>query len=540
MADVIVATETAQNEVGSNRMVAVDRDRAIYIYTEPGVGGDLFFSETANAGTSWTAAQVIATIPFPENVSVWYDRWGRTNAGQKIHIAYTHDGAGVGLFYARLDVSGFTAVNVGSLEIDATLSIAPNLANDRVQICEIPDGAGGFVLYIMYHENNATGRFVIYKSTDGGAVWTNVYDEEGAAAVMGSHDISDISHIRMIPGPGAFSETSPWFLCSSVTEQEVFVAVLTGGLLVPTTIASDALGDGDMDFVTSRENLACCQRHTDGKVFIAFFADNTTADNELQLWSLTEVNSALRGTNPLSAPITDQAGGVNMCIDQSLGSILVCYLRGTDNDNMKAFHQISINGGDDWVGGELAQQADAEADMEVIDCPMSTPGTGEGRFQVVWWDDTTNNYYSSDTNNVILGGYRINAGGPGSDSVDCQVGMALGGGDALGLRKGYGNYQDEGGATWVNLIAFKTGSLTEGDVVEGVTSGATGVFVAWGALLDRMLLGSVRTGAKSKSGTPFLPNEVIRKTSDHSISVIVATNPTASVIDTVTDAADST
>jgi len=337
----------------------------------------------------------------------------------------------------------------------------------------------------------------------------------------------------MIAGVGAFEETSPWIFVYNETDNQVYVTFLLSGSFLAFDIATQAAGDGQLNRSSVLKTaLAVSMRHTDGKVFVGFLDDTLNAVSELQMWSLTEVNQIIRLTNVLSSPIAGPfAEGINMMIDQSLGTLLVTYLRGANSDNMTAYWKESINGGLNW-SVELAMMEDADDDIDSIQCPISTPGTGKGRFQVATWNDDTKDYRSSALNNAPIGGYTVSNAGPDQTTVDCQSGMVQGGAEAgLGLKRGYQNYLVGSRQAFISLGATKRGSLVVGDPVVGATSGATGTFLGWNESLNRIHIGNVIPGHKSRSDTPFLPNETIHKVGDDSDAVEVASSPAYAAVD---------
>ncbi len=541
MADVVVATAFDQKEVGTHRMVTISATRAIFIYKSGGGAGDIVKSETLNGGASWAAGSVIdGTGDFHENIAVWYSRWTRLNTDEKIHIVTTNQGSGDGMWYHRLDVSGATSVDVSHVEVEFPPVQTHNAMVDNLHICQLPSGQ----LWIMHFARGGAGKFFrLWSSDDDGVTWDLIVNESGTSWTIGSHDPDAILQIRMVAGPGAFEDLVPWFIFYTPgTENAVWAAIYFNNQWFAWTIASAAAGDGDIDSTSNRPIISAVHRHTDGLLYITFFQDNTPAQNALQCWTVNEILQAgIRKTDVLANPITDTALGCVMCIDQSLGSILVAYLRGPSVDSMKAYYKISRNGGQTW-SAETAMTEGGNLDVDIVDGPPSTPGIDKGRFQVVTWNDDNQEYLSSNLNNLPIGGYTVHQDGPGGEVVDCQTGVqesAGGAADPLApLRRGYGDYQGTKKSIWLDLGSSKRGSFVAGELLIGVKSGATATFISWNEDLNRILLGNIKRGHKIHSNTPFLPGETIQSL-DGSKDVTMATRPAAGG-ETSTDFQDTT
>jgi len=525
-------------------MVTISATRAIFIYKSGGgAGHNIVKSETLNGGASWTAGSVIdGTGSFHENIAVWYSRWSRLNTNERIHIVHTNQGSGNGLYYSRLDVSGATSVDVSHVEIEAPPPQPHGATTDSLQIVELPGGQ----LWVMHFSRGGAGKFFrLWSSDDNGQNWDLILSESGTSWTIGGHDPDAILQMRMVSGPGGFEDDFPWFIFYSPgSTNEVWAAVYQASYSNwhAWNIATAAAGDGDIDSTSNRPIISAVHRHTDGLLYITFFQDTTPAQNVLQCWTVNEILQAgIRKTDVLTTPITGQAEGCVMCIDQSVGSILVAYLRGSSSVNQRAFYKISRNGGQTW-SAETAMTEGAEDQVSIVDGPPSTPGISKGRFQVITWEDPGNEYRSSSVNNLPIGGYTVHRDGPGGGIVDCQTGTAESAGGAAEalapLRRGYGDYQGTKKSIWLDLGTSKRGSFVAGELLIGLKSGATGTFISWNEDINRILLGNVKRGHKIHSNTPFLPGETIQSL-DGSKEVTMALRPAAGG-ETSTDFQDTT
>lgn len=534
--DIFVAGPVArQDGTGPNRMVSIDRDRAMLFYTSFGVAGEVLVAETADAGVSWGSSVIDTANGFYISLGVWYSRWTRgviPQAEENVHICYANNGGNIGLYYKTVDVSGATtpgsAVQVDSISISAETT-------DRLQICELTNGD----LWIMHLSAGSplTTRLSMYRSQNGGATWTTIFQETGTSALFGVGKLASnfANSVVMIPAPGFAEFFSPWVIVYNENDREVYVTILLPPDLLSFSafdIATFANGDGAMNKATVlRQAMAVGMRHSDGKVFLGFFDNNIDALNVLQFWKLTEVNNHQRQTNVLEAPIPGPyAGGLTMMIDQSRGTLLLAYTRGTAVQNVRVFWQESINGGLTWTG-ELAQMEDSASDIDAIQCPMSSPGNAAARFQVAMWNDNNDEYRSSALNNAPVAGYTVSNAGPDTTIVECATGKAAGQENDLILKRGYQNYQLGRRQLFISLAASKAGSIAVGDPVVGATSGATGIFLGWNEDFNRIHIGDVKVGSKSRSDTPFLPNETIHLVGNPAINVTVAASPGAAAED---------
>ena len=532
MSDVLINTIAAQQYLfRSRRVVTRDADRAVMVHSDVTVGTEqVRLYQTVNAGLSWTLLTIITGDFSYSTLGVWYSNWTKGNADDVLHVCWTHGSTGVGLYYRQIDMSGAGALNGGDLGTIRTVA-APGIdppPGDHLYVTELENGD----LYIFSADSTASSpSYRLYKSTNDGMGWSLVLSKDSADADMGhagAHPLADCNSIVMLPGPGAFATETPWFFGYDEEAEEVFLSVWSETLdsFVSQTIESSVSGsDSGGGF---RSQIAAVHRHSDDYVFFAFFTKRATeAGNELQSWRISDFGkAATRRGDILATPITGEACSVQLCVDQSLGHLYACYLRGTDNTSlMKAYWKRSINNGITW-SAEMDSTEGAEDDLRWVDCPYSTDGLTQGRFHVLTWNDDTAEYRASDANTTVLGGFTVRSsadGGANQTTVACQIGQVLGVPNGVPLIPGQHPVSAESGLVSM-AYASSAGSFSLGDPVKGLISGATGVFAGQYENPDRILIASVVPGPGA-DGTPFLPNETVYKVSDPTVMVSLSPTP---------------
>ena len=532
-------------------IIAIDDDELLFIYTDsPGVvglngtsdgGGDdkagTFCWRSTDGGVTYSAVGVILAEDFPlgfcAGAAVWYDKWTPNyTANSNVHISQSARNIGntFGTHYTALNTVGAIVNGPITLEdvFDAeSVGDGDNTGDDRHGIVRL---ANGDIFIVMFGNGDPDGT-----DPQGDYLW--VY--KGTGGTFTTHQ-SHIAHISLedLGGTFDFEEVIEFYLMPSPNAGQFFLIIAgktandsDAAMRVYEWNGSTFVFGGDIDTNVSKnigdshKILSMAIRHRDHRIFVAYL---TVDDASIKLAYIDTNNTfgvvpgeiVLEGVDDLLSPAL-------MCV-QSNGHLYCGYLKGAIiGDNMDVFYKRTPNGGVDWEAQVTFWETGSGLALVRCDLPMSTPGESAGVFQIIWYDTTDNTWHTNDTNMLVVGDYRVHLDGPGSDQVDCQIGMAMAGTDKLGLKRGYQNYQGSHRQVILSLGSTKRGSIAVGDLVIGATSGATGVFSGWDEDLNRILIGDVRVGSKSRSDTPFLPNETIHVVGDDSKTVTVAAAPSA-------------
>ncbi|KKL25159.1 hypothetical protein LCGC14_2408100, partial [marine sediment metagenome] len=380
MADVSV--ETAAQTTINYRMVRAgpvwtDASTGYIFFIDSGV--DFFYRKTIDGGATWASAVNIKTATVVK-ASIWFDKWTTGDAGTKIHLAYT-DSDSDDILYRALDTNDDTL----STEVVVFNGAAFESDNFITNILDITKSRGGN-LYCAFWGNTA-GQVGFYRSTDGGANWTN----------RASHaDGNLVDYILLFPG-NETDNNDIWCIYWDISADEISLKTYDNSAdsWSETSISTGMTDDPNGHYL----QMSGVQRHTDNHVILVAWSAKDTSTADLRVWDITDSGTITAKTDVL----TDSAETVQVAtfINQQNDDIYVAYLKGgTWQSTVDAFYKKSDDGAGTW-GLETAYSADTADDLRAIWAGHSVDSNG-GKFQPVFFNDDLDNLFVNTDNAVNI------------------------------------------------------------------------------------------------------------------------------------------
>ncbi len=548
MADNVIFNDAADHwqHCRSQRIVvvphAVEASVKLYVFTVQENTVDFVKTHRSLATAApWTEFDVITGSEFHCNkFGIWYDRWTPFEAtDDKIHIIWAHEGSGAGFYYNQWEVSGDTVVKnkvvietfAGDLPYDTD-------KNDWTEIVKLDNGD----LWCYIFQFGGAGQyFTLWKSTNDGTSWTNQMRVGPTPNLtLAGADAAQFSHILMSPACGTPDNNTPHFIIHDAGNNRIFLATFNGTTLVHRLdIDTDVIDNQAGTFV----QMSIALRHGDRVLFLVNHARQPGhASSEIRCHRIDDVSTTSQETDVFDTADLggDQIATVSLCIDQVRGQLYCGYLRGSGffAANMKAYFKKSINSALQWQAEVLSTDG-GNRDLRAISLPRNVGDLTElSLVGLAVYDDDSNDWLMSDDDSILIGAYAVRStidGGGDEQTVDCTTAnpppTTPGGNRRLYLpsggfsqRSGYPNY-GVSGQVWISYFGKSGGTLKTGDKIIGLSSGATGVFAGKLVAAQRILVTSVVPGP---NGQIFVPNEIIHKVGDPSISLNVNSLPAPS------------
>ena len=181
MADIQITPTSANNTASSAMRTMVWITPLIgyqfYARQDTNVAEALCYVKTSNGGQTWGSSVKVNSSALAPNraylFSVWYDQWTPSDTGTKIHLGWYDNAGDAGLTYMRyraLDTSNDSLGTEVNLQPFGTLASILGWNSVGISVTK----ARGGNLHV-WCRSNASGSYPAHwRSTDGGAIWTNV------------------------------------------------------------------------------------------------------------------------------------------------------------------------------------------------------------------------------------------------------------------------------------------------------------------------------------------------------------------------------
>ncbi len=354
-----------------------DKDTAVILYVDS--LQDLRFARTTDAGDNWSLTTVqTGTII---NIACWFDKETPGDIGNLIHVVWTEQ-VGQNFHYRTIDVSD--AALGTEQTIDATVTVNSNPVNNRVAITKTVNGN-------LIAALSTQTEIECYRSTDGGAVWT---DRADVFATATEEDWVLLYPADVDPGDACalFWDRSGNNLFLKMYDDSA--NTWSGGSLLDASAIDDA----------SHINMDGAIRHSDKHLLVAFHSDADTATDDLRTFDIT-VDSI---STPAIATKTDvfaEEGSSAQCsvfINQQNDDVYVCWLSGGAwLSSVDVVYKKSTNGMTSWQAEQAYSEATSE-DFRICHAGRSVGDAG-GRFQPSWYDNTLHDLFVNTPNDVEFG-----------------------------------------------------------------------------------------------------------------------------------------
>lgn len=356
---------------------------AYVFYRDLDGGGNpvIAYSKTTNGGTSWSAATSVSADNI-EGFAVWYDQHTTGDTGTKIHVAWVD---GLAAQYRSLDTNGDT------LGTETTVkTMTGSEGRFRVGIVK----ARGGNLYVQFSNVAAAAGHDLYRSTDGGANWTD--------RVTGHEDQSDGDSFLMFPG----SETDNqdiWMIYWDFSADEISLKVYDNSA---DSWAETSISTGMVESLVSStpggHNMSGAQRDSDDHVILAAWNGFDTGTDDLKVWDIASSASITAKTDVVTD--TDDAAYANVFINQQNDNLYVSYV-GISTETIltdaNLYYKKSTDGGATWDLSATQMNENAIDDLRVVHAGHSVADNG-GYFMPFFFNDDLNDVFVNTTNAVAI------------------------------------------------------------------------------------------------------------------------------------------
>lgn len=384
MADILI-------EAAAESLTLAVAKRSGIFWTSPTVGyviytdnfKDLKYNKTEDGGATWGGAVNIRTgniVAF----DCWADWQTEGDAGTKIHIAYC-DTDTDDVRYVYLDTS-IDAVG-GEDQIEACLGTGSMNTTISIQyfLTSITKTRGGNLAVAFRYIDTAFASFYGFYTSPDATTWTSEASPwEG----------SSIDYIILFPGNEADNQ-DVWaaFWDQSASEISLKTYDDSGNSWSEQSISAG------MEWSGSYLQMDGVIRLSDRHLIFAAWSKYDDATSDLMVWDINGAGSIVAKTNVITN--TAEYFTVSVFVNQVNDDIYVAYVGGTAaGSDVKAFYQLSVNGGTNW-GGQAALQADAEEDMRWISAGAMKAAWG-GKFQPFWFDYDDKDLFTNTDNGISI------------------------------------------------------------------------------------------------------------------------------------------
>ena len=313
------------------------------------VSGGVSYWRTTDGGANWSSATHVGGATSNDNrgMTSWFDKQTPGDTGDVVHIAWAdaNDGA---IYYQDLNVVTNT---LGTLRtIASSLTLSGTSGRNKVSITKTVDGNLLVSLNVL-----SGGVIELYRSTDGGANWTNrsdVYESTGtsdfcmlypanttddsdAAAIYFDDSEQDISIKMYDNSADSWTETS---IDTSITQSFVF------------------------------QFMHAAVRTSDGHILLVYHNDIDSSTDDLETVDINPNSIASPTITTKTNIFTNQSESalVSVIVDPTTDDVYVAYGKGgTWTAAIDIVFHKSTDGMATW-GSEQAYSEDTADDLRII------------------------------------------------------------------------------------------------------------------------------------------------------------------------------
>ena len=323
---------------------------------------DVVYRKTTDGGNTWGSAVAISALT-TEKLSVWYDGWTTGDTGTTIHISYMDSAGGNPdqVYYRSLDTSTDT---LGTEQtIFAPSAIATQ--DDRTELTITKARGGNLYAGFFYDNTGATHDF--YRSTDGGATWTD-------RTTMGD---TSMAWMRAFPGNEA-DTNDVWIVYWDWASDQLELKVYDDSA---NSWSTTTIGTGMVE-TTLVTQFSGVQRQSDNHVVLTAWNSLIAGGADLKVWDIAGSASIVAKTDAVTDTTTDL--GAAAFIDQRTNDLYLTYL--TFATTLSVNYKKSTDGGTTW-GAVTNLNENADATNVWVEAGHSVGANG-GRFRPLWFDTT--------------------------------------------------------------------------------------------------------------------------------------------------------
>ena len=381
MADTLVTAvpDNSSDAIGVWGPYWSDKDTAIIVFI--GSDSDMKFARTIDAGATWdtTVFQTGTSI----NCACWFDKETPDDTGNLVHVAWV-ESAGNNFHYRTIDVSD---ASLGTEEtIDSTITVSSNKEQNRVAITKTVNDN-------LIAALSTFTEIECYRSTDGGAVWTDRND------VFESATFTD--YVLLFPADVDPGDVCGLFWDRSAAEINLKLYDDSANTWTEFGTPIDTSVFADQRHI----NMDGAIRHSDKHLLIAFHSNDDSTTDDIRTFDLTVDSIASPTVTSKDDVFTDEAESaqIGMFINQQNNDVYVSWISGNPTWELTA--DVVYKKSTDGMTSFGTEQAYSEATPgDVRTCFAGrTVGDAGGRYQPNFYNDGLTDLFVNLPNDVEFG-----------------------------------------------------------------------------------------------------------------------------------------
>ncbi len=348
--------------------------------------------KTTDKGVNWSAGVTFSTAAkMCITVAVWYDKWTKSDAGTKIHIAWI-DETDDECNYRTLDTSNDSLGT--EFVVDSATGAVQNVgwSTRHVTICTAE--AGDIHVGVGYNDDATFdgGHF----SSDPSTISFSAADSSGA--LYENSALFQTDQVMFIPwNSGTTADILALYIDSSINNWTLKTFSASGS-------AWSEVGGGLHTDQNNYRSYDIMYRHSDD--FFWVIASNTEGFGSSDHISYRHEDSTTIASTDVIVLNTATFSEASLLINQQNGDLYVAYMNGSTYDTaVKPVYQKSTNNGDTW-GGEVAYGEAAEANYRGLWAGCSIGDAG-GRFQPTFGQYTNSDLLTNNVNSVEIAAVAV-------------------------------------------------------------------------------------------------------------------------------------